>query len=195
MTWIRTVAWDDAEGLLRDAYDWQAASLGEPAEFTMLGSLYPEIVEERLRLYQVVERCPSSLSPVERQMACFVTSSLNGTDHCASGLRLKLGSLGVDDELLAAVAADPGRVSTGDARLDAICAHAAKLTTRPADMVESDLDELRAHGLDDLDLLDLNDLVAYYCYINRVVMGLGLRSTMGTVHEATRAVPATDRAR
>ena len=52
MAWIDTVDWADAEGPLRDAYDWQAAALGEPAEFTMLGSLYPPIVEERLRLYR-----------------------------------------------------------------------------------------------------------------------------------------------
>ena len=44
-------------------------------------------------------------------------------------------------------------------------------------------------GLSDLDVLDLNNMVAYYNYINRVVMGLGLRSVMHTTHEATRAVP------
>ena len=32
-------------------------------------------------------------------------------------------------------------------------------------------------------------MVAYYAYINRVVVGLGLRSVMATTHEATSAVP------
>ncbi|MXW95083.1 MAG: hypothetical protein F4110_01405 [Acidimicrobiaceae bacterium] len=41
MAWIGTVSWADSSGALRDAYDWQASKLGEPAEFTMLGSLYP----------------------------------------------------------------------------------------------------------------------------------------------------------
>ena len=41
MAWIDTIEWADAEGDLLDAYNWQAASLGHPAEFTMLGSLYP----------------------------------------------------------------------------------------------------------------------------------------------------------
>ncbi|MEO1064093.1 MAG: peroxidase-related enzyme [Actinomycetota bacterium] len=189
MAWIRTIAWDDAEGELRAAYDWQAASLGEPAEFTMLGSLYPGIVEERLRLYRAVEHCPSNLSQIERQSAALVTSTINGTDHCASGLRLKLRSLGLADEVLAAIDGDPHGVDTGDVRYDAICAHAAKLTSRPTEMTEADVDALRAVGLDDLDVLDLNNMVAYYCYINRVVMGLGLRSVMTTEHEATSAVP------
>jgi uncharacterized peroxidase-related enzyme len=187
--WIDTVDWQDAEGTLKEAYDWQAKSLGEPAEFTRLGSPCPDIVMERLRLYRAVEDCPSGLNPVERQMAAFVTSLLNGTAHCASGLRLKLRSLGTSDAVLDAVEAAPGAAVTGDDRLDAIGAHAAALTRRPQDMAEGDLDALRAHGLTDLDLVDLNNMVAYYNYVNRVVMGLGLRSTLDTTHAATRAVP------
>ena len=189
MAWIDTVPWDDASGPLRDAYDWQAAKLGEPAEFTMLGSLYPPIVEERLRLYRTVEHCPSQLTAIERQSAALVTSRLNGTDHCASGLRLKLESLGLAAEVLDAIDADPARVESGDGRLDAICAYAAQLTRSPAAVTEDDLEPLREHGLSDLDILDLNNMVAYYAYINRVVMGLGLRSVMTSTQQATSAVP------
>ena len=127
---------------------------------------------------------------IERQVAAYLVSLLNGTAHCASGLRLKLVSLGADPAMLAAVEADPGAPSTGDARLDAICAHAAKLTSRPTAMTADDLDELRAHGLSDLDLVDLNNMIAYYNYINRVVNGLGLQTPMVAEHEATHAVPA-----
>lgn len=195
MSWIRTIPWDEADGDLRDAYDWQARSLGEPAEFTMLGSLYPAITEERLRLYRAVEGCPSDLSEIERQSAALVASTINSTAHCASGLRLKLASLGLDDAVLDMIEATPHDVTTGEARFDAICAHAAKLTATPSDMTADDLDRLREFGLDDLDLLDLNNIVAYYCYINRVVMGLGLRSVMSTTHEATSAVPDGEQGR
>lgn len=189
--WIETVAPDDADGELAEAYAWQARSLGEPAEFTMLGSLYPALVAERLRLYRVVEQCPSGLDPVERQAAALVVSVLNRTDHCASGLVLKLESLG-GGAVAAAIRARPAGPATGDARLDAICGHAAKLATSPGEMTAADLDELRTHGLTDLDLVDLNNMVAYYSYINRVVMGLGLRSVMTSTHEATQAVPGSD---
>ena len=33
---------------------------------------------------------------------------------------------------------------------------------------------------------------SYYNYINRVVMGLGLRSEIATAHEATNAVPGDE---
>ncbi len=189
--WIDYVSPEDAEGPLASSYDWQAASLGEPAEFTMLGSLYPDIVQRRLELYKTVEGCPSDLSQIERQSAAWVTSLLNGTAHCGSGLRLKLASLGVAEETLQHIEANPDAVNTGDARLDAICAHAAKLTSSPTEMAESDVQQLRSLGLSDLDIVDLNNMVAYYNYINRVVMGLGLRSVMSTTHEATNAVPQT----
>lgn len=176
---------------MQSAYNWQAASLGEPAEFTRVGSLYPDLVEERLRLYKTVEACPSGLDDVDRQLACFVTSLLNGTAHCASGLRLKLASLGVTDATLDAIEIDPAGAPGPTERATAIMGHAAKLTTRPTAMVEADIEALRAHGLDDVQILDINNLVAYYNYINRIVMGLGIRSTMGTVHEATKALPGT----
>src|SRR5712691_3366037 len=69
MAWIRTIPREDATGTLKEAYDWQAKRLGEPTEFTQLGSLYPELVMQRLHLYKTVEACPSGLSPVERQLA------------------------------------------------------------------------------------------------------------------------------
>ena len=44
MAWIRTIPRNDATGTLKEAYDWQAKRLGEPTEFTQLGSLYPDMV-------------------------------------------------------------------------------------------------------------------------------------------------------
>jgi len=183
--WIRTVPWSDASGTLKDAYDWQAASLGEPTEFTMLGSLYPDLVLERLRLYKVVEAAPSALSPLERRLAAYVTSVLNDTPHCASGLVHQLRDLGFEPPL---VIDGTAPLNTGDARLDAIASYAARLTTRPTDVHESDIERLRQVGLSDLDILDLNNIVAYFNYINRVANGLGLRTEIPAEH-ARRAVP------
>jgi uncharacterized peroxidase-related enzyme len=188
MVWIRIVGVDEATGLLKEAYDWQAERLGEPTDFTMLGSLYPEIVMERLRLYKAVEGCPSNLDPVERQLAAYVVSRLNGTTHCGSGLRVKLGQLDADPALIAAVDRDPRHPQTGSTRMDAICAYAAKLTAEPSTMQQQDVDGLRAHGLDDLDVVDLNNLVAYYNYLNRVTNGLGLFEEIPAEH-AVNALP------
>ena len=41
-------------------------------------------------------------------------------------------------------------------------------------MVEADLAPLRAAGLSDRDIVDLNQVVAYFNYVNRVADGLGV---------------------
>src|SRR5215469_4629597 len=127
--WIQTVPWADAAGTLKQAYDWQAASLGEPTEFTQLGSLYPEITLLRLQLYKVVEATPSALTPLERRVAAYIASRLNETPHCASGLELRLDDLAptASPGLIEAIRRDPAYSRTGDARVDAIAAYAAKL--------------------------------------------------------------------
>src|SRR5437762_11913534 len=137
MAWIRTIPREEATGTLKEAYDWQAKRLGEPTEFTQLGSLYPEMVMQRLQLYKTVEACPSGLSPIERQLAALVTSVLNETPHCSSGLRLKLESLGLARSVIDSLCADPRDAHTGDARQDAIVAYASKLPVSPGAIGES----------------------------------------------------------
>lgn len=190
MPWITTVPAADATGKLKEAYDWQARRLGEPTEYTQLGSLYAELVMLRLQLYKTVEACPSNLSPIERQLAALVTSALNQTPHCASGLVLKLESLGAERKFLDQVCADARTARSGQARLDAIMDYAVKLTLAPGTITEADIAALRAQGLSDLDILDLNNMVAYYAYTNRVANGLGLKTPIASTREATLAVPA-----
>ncbi len=52
--------------------------------------------------------------------------------------------------------------------------YAAKLTERPADMIESDIERLREVGFKDRAILDITQIVAYYGYVNRIADGLGV---------------------
>lgn len=56
----------------------------------------------------------------------------------------------------------------------ALARYATKLTRTPDEMVEPDLRPLRAVGLTDRDIVDLNQVVAYFNYVNRVALGLGV---------------------
>jgi uncharacterized peroxidase-related enzyme len=186
--WVTTVAPEEADGLLKEAYDWQARRLGEPTEYTQLGSLHPELVYERLRLYKVVDQLESGLTETEKHVVVYVTSVLNQTPHCASGARHKLELAGVPDELLARLADDPLAGGTGGTRLDEIVRYAAVLTLSPGAISEHDIDALREAGLSDADIVALNNLAAYYSYTNRVATGLGLRSEVPAAH-AVGAAP------
>ena len=57
----------------------------------------------------------------------------------------------------------------------AIVDYALELTVAPGTMTESALEPMRAAGLSDAEILDTNQVAAYYAYANRLVDGLGVR--------------------
>ena len=53
-------------------------------------------------------------------------------------------------------------------------AYAEKLTLEPWAMTRDDLDPLRQAGFDDRAILDINQVTAYFAYVNRIADGLGV---------------------
>lgn len=52
--------------------------------------------------------------------------------------------------------------------------YAVKLTQRPADMVEADVQALRDTGFSDVDILHIAGVTSYFAYVNRIADGLGV---------------------
>jgi uncharacterized protein YciW len=52
--------------------------------------------------------------------------------------------------------------------------YASKLTERPTDMTWKDVERLRDVGYTDRGILDINQIVSYFAYVNRVADGLGV---------------------
>jgi len=52
--------------------------------------------------------------------------------------------------------------------------YATKLTERPADIFVKDIDQLKDVGFKDRAILDINQIVAYFAYVNRIADGLGV---------------------
>lgn len=89
-----------------------------------------------------------------------------------------------DPALAEAVAS--GNLEGLPARMAALCRYALKLTLRPWDMEEADLAPLRAAGLSERDIVDGNQVAAYYNYVNRVADGLGVELELGWPEEVRR---------
>lgn len=78
-----------------------------------------------------------------------------------------------DDALVAALQTDYRQADltpTNRALLD----YVYKLTLTPWNMVEVDVQTLREHGFSDRAILDINQITAYYAYVNRIADGLGV---------------------
>jgi uncharacterized peroxidase-related enzyme len=171
--WIATVEPEDATGTLAEAYERQTDRLGRVSEPTRLGSLYPDLVAARLRLYDVVEGAPSGVPDWARRAVALTVSELNGCLFCTEGNIAKLREAG-HGAIADAISADPHGATTGDPAVDALLAYTRQLTVDPAGVSEGDVEALRAAGWSDLAILDVNNLAAYYGYVNRVAAGLGL---------------------
>jgi len=52
--------------------------------------------------------------------------------------------------------------------------YAAKLTREPWSMKRDDVEALRATGFTDRAVLDINQVTAYYAFVNRLADGLGV---------------------
>ena len=50
-----------------------------------------------------------------------------------------------------------------------------KLTKKPADMVQADVEHLKEAGFSDKDIFDITQVVAYFNYVNRIADGLGIQ--------------------
>ena len=172
--WIATVPVEAASGPLRAAYQSQQEKIGQVTELTHLGSLYPDLVAARLRLYAVVDATASRIPEWARRTVALLTSALNGCLFCTAGHSQRLTEDGRGG-LAEAVLAAPDTARTGDPAVDALLDYTRVLVRRPGNVTADDIARLRAQGFDDLDILDVNNLAAYYCYINRVASGLGLQ--------------------
>ena len=190
--WIKTVPYGEAAGELKEAYDRQARALGEPTEMTLAGSLHPPLVAARLDLYAATEKCPSKITPHQRNLISYVTSALNNTPYCMSQVTIKLRQTGLDDERIVALGTDPEVFALDLPPADAaLVRYTVKLTKRPGEMTEADVAALRAVGFDDLDIVDANAQCAHLNYVNRVSNGLGIHTIVDPDFPAYSAIPET----
>ena len=63
--------------------------------------------------------------------------------------------------------------SFGDKELAGLV-YVARLTQEPSDLSNADVERLRIAGFDDGEILEVNQVAAYFAYANRMVLGLGI---------------------
>jgi len=54
--------------------------------------------------------------------------------------------------------------------------YAEKLTTSAAAVTREDIENMRSAGFDDGQILEINQVSAYFAYANRMVLGLGINT-------------------
>ncbi len=173
MSWITEIEVDEADEKLARIYAELIEKRGKVSNILKVHSLNPEAMQNHLDLYMTIMFGRSGLSRAEREAIAVVVSASNDCEYCVNHHREALRRYLRDEDTLQTLASAENLDSL-DPRLGNIVMHAEKLTSAPGAMTESDLHDLRAVGLDDRDILDLTLIVAYFNFVNRIAVGLGV---------------------
>ncbi len=126
-----------------------------------------------VKLYKTLMYGKSPLRRTEREMIAVVVSAINQCHywimHHGEGL-LKLTK---DESLVNQLKTDYTLANISNKQM-VMLNYAAKLTERPADIFKRDIEQLREVGFKDRSILDINQIVAYYAFVNRIADGLGV---------------------
>ena len=173
MSWIEEIEVSEADEKLAGIYATLIKQRGKVSNILKVHSLNPEALSAHLDLYMTLMFGKSGLSRAEREAIAVVVSANNDCQYCVHHHVEALRRY-VDDDHTLDMLQNADGLETLEPRLSNIVRHAEKLTTAPGAMTESDLAELGAVGLTDKDVLDLTLIVAYFNFVNRIAMGLGV---------------------
>ncbi len=160
MTWITTVAYEDAKGRLKTLYDRVKGPDDNVDNIMMAHSLRPHSMEGHMHLYKYVLHHSGNRAPKWFLEALGVyVSLLNGCAYCVehhfAGLTRLLGDPARANAIRAALEADrPETAFEGSER--AAMTYARALTREPAAMHEGLVTAMREAGMDDGRILEVN---------------------------------------
>ena len=178
MTWIDTVPYHEADGQLRRLYERIKGPDDNVDNIMLAHSLRPHTLVGHMTLYKYVLHHPKNVLPKAYLETIGVyVSALNDCDYCLQHHFAGLARLLDDDDRAAAVRA----ALEGDRPEDAFAGrelaglrYARQLTTTATSMTSEGIDSLRNAGFDDGEILEINQVTAYFAYANRTVLGLGI---------------------
>lgn len=178
MSWIKTIAFADAEGALRKLYQRVSGPDDNVDNIMLAHSLRPHTMEGHMALYKHVLHHPRNTIDKWFLEAIGVYSSLLNrcaycVEHHFNGMARLLGDDDRAAALRGALESDDFATSFSD-RESAALGYARRLTEDPASISEGDVIVLRDVGWDDGEILEINQVTAYFNYANRTVLGLGV---------------------
>ncbi len=184
MTWIKTVAYNKARGKLKKLYDRIKGPDDNIDNIMMAHSLRPHTMEGHMALYKhVLHHSANKVAKSYLEVIGVYVSIINDCEYCIehhfAGLRRHLQDDDIAQDLRSALEdREPEKIFQGKelAGLN----YVEKLTKEPSAMEANDLEDLRRAGFDDGEILEINQVTAYFGYANRTVLGLGV-GTAGDV--------------
>lgn len=184
MSWIKTIPFDQAKGKLKQLFERVKGPNNNVDNIMAVHSLRPHSMEGHMHIYKYVLHHNGNSFPKWYLEAIGVyVSILNQCSYCVDHHYQGMRRL-VENELRSIAILNAFKEQEPENAFEgkelALLQYAEQLTLSPATLEESDISTLRNAGADDGEILEVNQVVAYFCYANRTVLGLGV-STEGDI--------------
>jgi uncharacterized peroxidase-related enzyme len=176
--WIKMISDEEADSELLDVLQLARTPHGTVDNVMRVHSLRPNTMRGHVVLYRAALHDEANTLPMWLQET--ISSYVSILNHCGYSLANHWANarhLMNDDEKADRVEAalherQPEAVFDGHEL--ALLRYAEKLTLTPGDMVQRDVDGLRDAGVDDGQILEANQIIGYFNYVNRCLNGLGV---------------------
>ncbi len=183
--WIKIISNEEASSGLKETLKMAETPHGTVDNVMRVHSLRPSTMKGHLALYRAVLHDDDNIIPpwFQETISAYV-SILNKCEyslvnHWSNACHL-INDIDRSDKIkLALDSKRPEDVFYG-AELE-IIKYAAKLTLQPNEMVQADIMVLRNNGVSDEEILEANQIVSYFNYVNRSINGLGVTTDGDTV--------------
>ena len=185
MPWISTIPYETASGKLRQLYDRVKGPNNNIDNIMMMHSLRPHTMEGHMAIYKyVLHHARNTLPKWYLETIGVWVSSLNHCDYCVehhfSGLMRLLDDAHRANALRAAIEARNIDAAPLNETQKLGLVYAQQLTVSLATLTEDIVIQLLSAGFSDGEVLEINQVAAYFNYANRTALGLGC-STAGDI--------------
>lgn len=174
MARIKVTQPEEAEGVLKNIYDTLIEKRGKISEVLKIQSLHPQSIQSHLNLYMDIMFGKTSLSRAEKEMIAVVVSVANGCVYCQSHHSEALNHYWKDASRIELLKKNFHTAGL-NFKEEALCAFAIHLTLHPQDHESRNCTiMLKAAGITDEGILDTSLVTAYFNFVNRMVLSLGV---------------------
>ena len=185
MSWIDTIAYEKADAKLKALYDRVKGPNNNVDNIMMMHSLRPHSMEGHMAIYKyVLHHRDNTIDKWFLETLGVWVSTLNKCDYCVehhfAGLKRLLNDEAKANQIRSAIDTNNIENAPLENRQKTAMEYARKLTNNPGSIREENIEKLRADGFTDGEILEINQVCAYFSYANRTVLGLGC-STKGDV--------------
>ena len=184
MSWIKVVSYQESQGKLRKLYDKVTGPNHNVDNIMLVHGLRPHTMTGHMSLYKnVLHHSNNTLPKWYLETLGIFVSILNKCDYCIehhfTGLKRLLNDDKRADEIKKSLQNRMFLNVFNDKFVKGLI-YAQKLTVKPIAMIKEDVEALKSAELTDGEILEINQVVSYFNYANRTVLGLGV-STKGDI--------------